>query len=122
MYQVYLGERSQNIIFGSLLTTFERNNIYTGSKGNGKHWLKPKIKPSNQVKITSIYIPDTHSRKFCQYHDCIFKNLNIFSSKNNILTCPICTFFKVKFFFPYLSKTSLIFLVILFSSFPFKFN
>ena len=45
------GKRSDMIIFGSLMTTFEVSNIFWGSCDSCKNWLEPKIKLSNQVKL-----------------------------------------------------------------------
>jgi len=35
------------IAFGSILTTFESNNIFVGSWGSIENWLEPKVEPSS---------------------------------------------------------------------------
>ena len=60
-FRLNLGEVSEMIIFGPLLTSFDESNIFLcwGSNGN---LLQPNIKkPSNQVKL--FLIPDTDGWK-----------------------------------------------------------
>ena len=49
-FRQYLGKRSNIIIFGTLLTTFEGSCI-KGSWGSSNIWLVPIIKPPNQVNL-----------------------------------------------------------------------
>jgi len=43
-----LDQRSEMIIFGSILTTFKPSIIFRGSWGSAENWLEPKTKPARR--------------------------------------------------------------------------
>jgi len=46
--------KSEMIIFGSILITFESSSIFGGSWGSIENWLEPKIEPPSEILLAQI--------------------------------------------------------------------